>query len=33
MSREKREYPARPYVGVGVIVFRDHEVLLIKRNK
>ena len=33
MSREKREYPARPYVGVGVIVFRDQEVLLIKRNK
>ena len=33
MSREKREYPDRPYVGVGVIVFRDHEVLLIKRNK
>ncbi len=33
MSREKREYPDRPYVGVGVIVFRDREVLLIKRNK
>ncbi len=33
MSREKREYPNRPYVGVGVIVFRDHEVLLIQRNK
>ncbi len=33
MSREKREYPTRPYVGVGVIVFRDQEVLLIKRNK
>ena len=33
MSREKREYPTRPYVGVGVIVFRDHEVLLIKRKK
>ena len=33
MSREKREYPDRPYVGVGVIVFRDQEVLLIKRNK
>ena len=32
MSREKREYPARPYVGVGVIVFRDQEVLLVKRN-
>jgi mutator protein MutT len=33
MSIEKREYPDRPYVGVGVIVFRDQEVLLIKRNK
>ena len=33
MSVEKREYPDRPYVGVGVIVFRDHEVLLIQRNK
>ena len=33
MSREKREYPARPYVGVGVFVFREQEVLLIKRNK
>ena len=32
MSREKREYPDRPYVGVGVIVFRDQEVLLVKRN-
>ena len=33
MSREKRAYPDRPFVGVGVIVFRDHEVLLIQRNK
>ena len=33
MSRKKREYPGRPYVGVGVIVFRDQEVLLVKRNK
>jgi len=33
MSRDKREYPDRPYVGVGVIVFRDEEVLLVKRNK
>ena len=32
MSRETREYPDRPYVGVGVIVFRDQEVLLVKRN-
>ena len=33
MSKEKREYPDRPYVGVGIIVFRDLEVLLVKRNK
>ena len=33
MSMENREYPDRPYVGVGVIVFRDQEVLLVKRNK
>ena len=32
MIIEKREYPDRPYVGVGVIVFRDQEVLLVKRN-
>ena len=30
---DKREYPNSPYVGVGVIVFRDHEVLLVKRKK
>ena len=33
MSRENRKYPDRPYVGVGVIVFRDQELLLVKRNK
>ena len=33
MSREKREYPDRPYVGVGVIVFRDQKVLMVKRKK
>ena len=33
MSREKREYPDRPFVGVGVIVFRDQEVLIVKRKK
>ena len=33
MTKEKREYPDRPYVGVGVIVFHDQEVLLVKRNK
>ena len=33
MTKEKREYPDRPYVGVGVIVFRDQDVLLVKRTK
>ena len=33
MTKEKREYPDRPYVGVGVIVFRNEEILLVKRNK
>ena len=33
MSMKKREYPDRPYVGVGVIVFHEQEVLLVKRNK
>jgi ADP-ribose pyrophosphatase YjhB (NUDIX family) len=28
-----REYPARPLVGVGVVVFRGDEVLLIRRGK
>ena len=28
-----REYPDRPLVGIGVIVFRDDEVLLIRRGK
>lgn len=28
-----RDYPDRPIVGVGVVVFRGDEVLLIKRGK
>ena len=28
-----RAYPERPYVGVGVVVFRGEEVLLAKRGK
>lgn len=28
-----REYPARPIVGIGVIVLRQGEVLLIRRGK
>ncbi|MEZ5758473.1 MAG: NUDIX hydrolase [Emcibacteraceae bacterium] len=29
----KREYPTRPITAVGVVVFKDDKVLLIKRNK
>jgi 8-oxo-dGTP diphosphatase len=28
-----REYPSRPIVGVGVVVWHDDRVLLIRRNK
>ena len=31
MRSGNREYPDRPYVGVGVVVFREQEVLLIKK--
>ena len=30
---ENREYPERPFVGVGVIVLRNEEVLLVQRGK
>ncbi|MFO8065239.1 MAG: NUDIX hydrolase [Spirochaetia bacterium] len=30
---ESREYPDRPFVGVGVVVFKDDSVLLIRRGK
>lgn len=37
MSDEKhvnpRQYPDRPYVGVGVVIFRGEEVLLAQRGK
>ncbi|MEM9625812.1 MAG: NUDIX hydrolase [Pseudomonadota bacterium] len=29
----KRDYPSQPMVGVGVVVWRDDRVLLIKRGK
>ncbi len=32
-ERDERRYPERPIVGVGVVVWRDHQVLLIKRGK
>lgn len=28
-----RAYPDRPFVGVGVVIFRGHEVLLAQRGK
>ncbi len=30
---EDRSYPSRPFVGIGIAVFRDDEVLLVKRAK
>jgi ADP-ribose pyrophosphatase YjhB (NUDIX family) len=32
-GRVSRRYPDRPLVGVGVVVFRDEQVLLVKRAK
>ncbi len=29
----KRDYPDRPFVGVGVVIWRDDKVLLVKRGK
>ena len=31
--RKNIEYPKRPIAGVGVVVFRNEEVLLVKRKK
>ncbi|MEI7712445.1 MAG: NUDIX hydrolase [Rhodospirillales bacterium] len=28
-----REYPPRPIVGIGIVVIREHEVLLCRRGK
>lgn len=28
-----RQYPTRPWVGIGVVVHKDHDILLIKRSK
>ena len=30
---KNREYPERPFVGVGVVVLRNDEVLLVQRGK
>ena len=33
MGEVDRTYPDRPWVGVGVIVFRGDEILLVRRGK
>ena len=33
MSTAPREYPDRPWVGIGCIVFREEAVLLVRRGK
>lgn len=33
MSNAPREYPDRPWVGIGCIVFREDAVLLVRRGK
>lgn len=33
MSNAPREYPDRPWVGIGCIVFREEAVLLVRRGK
>lgn len=30
---QPRDYPKRPFVGVGIVVFRGDEVLLVERGK
>ncbi|WP_421994447.1 NUDIX hydrolase [Roseococcus sp.] len=30
---DEREYPDRPWVGIGVVLFRGDEVLLVQRGK
>jgi ADP-ribose pyrophosphatase YjhB (NUDIX family) len=33
MTTDDREYPERPWVGIGVVLFRGDEVLLVQRGK
>ena len=33
MDRGERSYPNRPFVGIGAVVFKLNEVLLIKRGR
>ncbi|MCO6415634.1 NUDIX hydrolase [Siccirubricoccus sp. KC 17139] len=30
---ERRDYPGRPWVGIGAIIFEDERVLLVRRGK
>lgn len=33
MTTDDRQYPDRPWVGIGVVLFRGDEVLLVQRGK
>jgi len=33
LDRDRREYPERPWVGVGIVVWKGGEVLLVKRGR
>ncbi len=33
MPDDDRRYPSRPMVGIGVVVLREHSVLLVRRGK
>ena len=33
MTQANREYPDRPWVGVGIVVWREDKVLLVRRAK
>ncbi len=33
VSSLKREYPEQPIVGVGAVVFKDKDILLVKRGQ
>lgn len=33
MSGNPREYPTRPWVGIGVLAFRGAEILLVRRGR
>ena len=33
MMPESRKYPSRPFVGVGVVVLKEQDVLLIRRGR